>query len=579
MYILGISAFYHDSAAALIKDGQLIAAAQEERFTRKKHDESFPFKAIQYCLDYAGIKIQDIDYIGFYDKPFVKFERLLKTHLEYFPRGYKGFLAAMPIWLRQKLWTKDIIRRELGYKKDTILFGEHHISHAASSFLVSGFNEAAIITMDGVGEWSTTTYGIGKDKDIQLFYEIRFPHSLGLLYSAFTYYLGFKVNSAEYKVMGLAPYGKPRFYDKLRELIEVKEDGSFVMNMKYFEYPYGLKMTNGYFDQLFGGRRRAPETKVTEREADIAASIQLLTEEILLKMASFVHRQTGMQNLCLAGGVALNCVANGRLLRESPFKQLFIQPAAGDAGGAIGVAFYIYNTILKQPRQYVMSNAYLGPEYPAEEIKAILDGYSAQYEALEREQLIRRVAELLAQGKIIGWFQGRMEFGPRALGARSILADPRDQKMKDIVNEKIKHREAFRPFAPSVLEDRVSENFDFNGSSPFMLLVAQTKNGFERMPAITHVDGSARLQTVSRQENPLYYDLIAEFARITALPVILNTSFNVRGEPIVCTPQDAYLCFMRTDIDYLAIGPFLLDKARQPELKEDIDWQKVFELD
>lgn len=579
MYILGISAFYHDSAAALIKDGQLIAAAQEERFTRKKHDESFPFKAIQYCLDYAGIKIQDIDYIGFYDKPFVKFERLLKTHLEYFPRGYKGFLAAMPIWLRQKLWTKDIIRRELGYKKDTILFGEHHISHAASSFLVSGFNEAAIITMDGVGEWSTTTYGIGKDTDIQLFYEIRFPHSLGLLYSAFTYYLGFKVNSAEYKVMGLAPYGKPRFYDKLRELIEVKDDGSFVMNMKYFEYPYGLKMTNGYFDQLFGGKRRTPETKVTEREADIAASIQLLTEEILLKMASFVHRQTGMQNLCLAGGVALNCVANGRLLRESPFKQLFIQPAAGDAGGAIGVAFYIYNTILQQPRQYVMTNAYLGPEYSAEEIKAILDGYSAQYEALERDQLIRRVAELLAQGKIIGWFQGRMEFGPRALGARSILADPRDPKMKDIVNEKIKHREAFRPFAPSVLEDRVSENFDFNGSSPFMLLVAQTKNGFERMPAITHVDGSARLQTVSRRENPLYYDLIAEFARITSLPVILNTSFNVRGEPIVCTPQDAYLCFMRTDIDYLAIGPFLLDKARQPELKEDIDWQKVFELD
>ncbi|MCX7766525.1 MAG: hypothetical protein N2246_07465, partial [Candidatus Sumerlaeia bacterium] len=447
------------------------------------------------------------------------------------------------------------------------------------SFLVSGFNESAIITMDGVGEWSTTTYGIGKDTDIQLFYEIRFPHSLGLLYSAFTYYLGFKVNSAEYKVMGLAPYGKPRFYDKLRELIEVKDDGSFIMNMKYFEYPYGLKMTNGYFDRLFGGTRRTPETKVTEREADIAASIQLLTEEILLKMASFVHRQTGMQNLCLAGGVALNCVANGRLLRESPFKQIFIQPAAGDAGGAIGVAFYIYNTILKQPRQYVMTNAYLGPEYSAEEIKSTLDSYSAHYEELESQQLVRRVAELLAQGKIIGWFQGRMEFGPRALGARSILADPRDPKMKDIVNEKIKHREAFRPFAPSVLEDRVSENFEFNGSSPFMLLVAQTKNGFERMPAITHVDGSARLQTVSRQQNPLYYDLIAEFAKITGLPVILNTSFNVRGEPIVCTPQDAYLCFMRTDIDYLAIGPFLLDKARQPALKEDIDWQKVFELD
>lgn len=579
MYILGISAYYHDSAAALVKDGELIAAVQEERFTRKKHDEAFPFNAIKFCLEKAGIDINEVDYVGFYDKPFVKFERLLKTHLEFFPRGFKGFLTAMPIWLRHKLWLKEVIRKELGYKKDNILFNEHHLSHAASAFLVSPFEESAIITVDGVGEWSTATYGIGRGNDINLFYEIRFPHSLGLLYSAFTYYLGFKVNSAEYKVMGLAPYGKPRYYDRLKELIEVRDDGSFVMNMKYFEYPYGLKMTNGFFDKLFGGPPRKPETEVTEREADIAASVQKITEEIMLKMANYVHKQTGMKNLCMAGGVALNCVANGRLLRESPFENIYIQPAAGDAGGAVGVAFYIYNTVLKHPRRFVMNHAYFGTEYSDEEIKRTLEQFSAPYSELEREELIQQVARHLAEGKIIGWFQGRMEFGPRALGARSILADPRRAEMKDIINAKVKHREAFRPFAPTVLEEKVNEFFEFDGKSPFMLLVAHTKDGFKRIPAVTHVDGTARLQTISREDNPLYYDLISEFERLTGVPVILNTSFNVRGEPIVCSPEDAYRCFMRTGLDYLAIGPFLLDKTTQPELKEEVDWEQLFEPD
>ncbi len=579
MYILGISAYYHDSAAALVKDGELIAAAQEERFTRKKHDESFPINAIQFCLNRAGIKVEHLDFVGFYDKPFLKFERLLQTHLDFFPRGFKGFLTALPIWLRYKLWLKETLRNELGFKKDALLFSDHHLSHAASSFLVSPFNESAIITIDGVGEWSTATFGEGKGLDIQLYHEIRFPHSLGLLYSAFTYYLGFKVNSAEYKIMGLAPYGKPVYYDKIMELMEIREDGSFVMDMSYFEYPYGLRMTNGRFDKLFGGAPRKPETAVGQREADIAASVQKVTEEIMLKMAHFAHQQTGLNNLCLAGGVALNCVANGRLLREGAFKNIFVQPAAGDAGGALGVAFYIYNTILKNPRNYVMNHAYLGTEYTQEQIKKTLENYKAPYEELDRETMIKTVAQLLVEGNVVGWFQGRMEFGPRALGARSILADPRRAEMKDIINEKVKHRESFRPFAPSVLEERVSEFFEYEGASPYMLMVADTINGEEKIPAITHVDGSARLHTVRRDVHPLYYDLIAEFGNLTGIPVILNTSFNVRGEPIVCTPKDAYLCFMRTGIDYLAIGPYLLESSQQPELEEDVDWQEIFELD
>lgn len=560
MYILGISAFYHDAAAALVKDGKLVAAVSEERFTRKKHDDRFPFHAIEYCLGTENISVQDLDYVAFYDKPFVKFERLLLTYLSYFPRGIKSFLTAMPVWLKRKLWTKTIIQKELKFEKD-VLFCDHHLSHAASAFLVSPFDEAAILTLDGVGEWSTATHGFGKDCDITLIHEIRFPHSLGLLYSAFTYYLGFKVNSAEYKVMGLAPYGKPTYYDKVRELIDIRDDGSFMLNMKYFEYPYGLRMTNGHFDRLFGGPPRVPETRLTQREFDIAASIQAVTDEIMVKAAHHLYKETGTRNLCLAGGVALNCVANGKVLRETPFEYLFIQPAAGDAGGALGAAFYLYNTILRKPRSFVMEDAYYGPEYGREEIKRFLNERGIPYTELAPEALVKRVAELIDQQHVVGWFQGRMEFGPRALGSRSILADPRDPKMKDILNLKIKFREAFRPFAPTVLEERVADYFEFDGTSPFMLLVAQVREDKRVIPSVTHVDGSARLQTISRNSNPLYHDLISEFEKRTGLPVIINTSFNVRGEPIVCSPLDAYRCFMRTKMDYLVMGSFLLSKT------------------
>jgi carbamoyltransferase len=580
MNVLGISCFYHDAAAALLRDGEVIAACQEERLSRKKHDSDFPRRAIRYVLREAGIAPQDLDAVGFYDKPLMKFERMLSTYVATFPRSFGSFRRALPVWLHEKLWVPAIIRKELKPYKGPIYFAEHHMSHAASCFLVSPYQEAAILTVDGVGEWATASFGIGRGGDIQLFKEIRFPHSLGLLYSAFTYYLGFKVNSAEYKVMGLAPYGKPVHYDRImREMVHLNEDGSFKLDMKYFSYDYGLTMTNGLFDDFFGGPPRKPESWMTEREFDIAASVQKVCEEIVLRMARYIHRETGLRNLCMAGGVALNCVANGRVIRETPFKNLFVQPAAGDAGGSVGVAHYIYNTLLKQPRGRAWTHAYLGPEYKDSEVREYLDGAGARYRALGERELITTTARLLAEGNVVGWFQGRMEFGPRALGGRSILADPRDPKMRDTLNMKIKFREGFRPFAPSVLADRNSEWFEIDCDSPYMLLVAQVREGKRVIPSVTHVDGSARIQTVTREASPLYYDLIAEFGALTGVPVLINTSFNVRGEPIVCTPHDAYLCFMRTNMDHLVLGPYLLDKKDQPPLREDVDWRTLFELD
>lgn len=578
MYILGISCFYHDSAACIIKDGILIAAAQEERFTRKKHDHSFPTHAIKFCVDYAGITIDDVDIIGFYDKPIVKFERILYTYFSTFPKSFLSFMKAMPLWLKQKLWINHLIRKETGFQKD-IIYAEHHQSHAASAFLVSPFKEAAILTIDGVGEWATATYGIGKDKDIEIFKEIRFPHSLGLLYSAFTYYLGFKVNSAEYKVMGLAPYGKPIYYDKVRKLIDIKKDGSFWMNMKYFAYDYGLRMTNGHFNKLFGGPPRKPESPLDQRHKDIAASLQKVTEEVMIKIANHLYKETGMKNLCMAGGVALNCVANGKILRECPYEDIFIQPAAGDAGGAVGVAYFIYNSLLRNERNYVMENAFLGPEFTTEEIKAYLDERNVTYKSLARDELIKEVSRLINKQNVIGWFQGRMEFGPRALGNRSILADARNPENKDVVNLKIKFRESFRPFAPTVLEEKVSDYFELNKPSPYMLLVAQVREDKKVIPSVTHVDGSARIQTIKKEDNELYYDLIKEFENMTGCPVIINTSFNVRGEPIICNPHDAFMCFMRTKMDYLVMDRFLLDKMSMSDLKDDEDWLKKFELD
>ncbi len=580
MNILGISAFYHDSAAALVRDGQLVAAAQEERFTRRKHDEDFPLHAIRYCLREGGIEVADLDYVVFYDKPFMKFERLLFTYLEQFPRGLGSFIHAMPIWMRDKLWIKSIIRHELGYQGE-ILFNDHHLSHAASAFLVSPFEEAAILTVDGVGEWSTSTWGVGRGSHIELLYETRFPHSLGLFYSAYTYYLGFKVNSAEYKVMGLAPYGQPRFYDRVRETIDWKPDGSFRLNLEYFDFLHGLRMTSERFHELFGGPPRQPETRLTQREFDIAASVQKVTDEIMVALARHIQRETGLRKLCMAGGVALNCVANAKVLAEAGFEDVWVQPAAGDAGGALGAAFYLWNTVLGNPRSFVMEHAYWGPQYSEEECRACLDALGARYRQFEPEELVREVAQLIAQNNVVGWFQGRMEFGPRALGSRSILADARDPKMKDTLNMKIKFREGFRPFAPSVLEERAAEFFEMDGlrSSPFMLFVANVRPDRRVIPSVTHVDGSARLQTVERRLNPLYHELIAEFGRQTGVPVIINTSFNVRGEPIVCTPADAYRCFMRTNMDWLVIGPFLLDKRDQPPWHEEGDWRKLFPLD
>ena len=604
-HILGISAFYHDSAACLLRDGEIVAAAQEERFTRKKGDASFPAHAVEYCLRAGGIATADLAFVGFYDKPLLKFERILDTYLGVAPRGFVSFLKAAPVWLKDKLFMDRQLRESLGYEGE-VLYAEHHESHAASAFFPSPFDEAAILTMDGVGEWATASYGVGRGSDIELWKEIHWPDSLGLLYSAFTYYTGFKVNSGEYKVMGLAPYGEPKYVDAiLTELVHLREDGSFTLNQSYFNYLTGLTMTNGAFDRLFGGPPRVPESKLTQREMDLARSVQVVCEEIMLRMARTLHRETGLDNLCLAGGVALNCVGNGRLLREGPFKRLWIQPAAGDAGGALGVAQLIWHRHCKRPRQVTqgkdgMRGAYLGPAYTPDEIERFLRSQGAAYERLERPALLERVASLLADEKIVGWFDGRMEFGPRALGARSILGDPRSPRMQAQMNIKIKFREGFRPFAPSVLRERVSDYFELECDSPYMLLVAPVQRrrqipmtqaqrtlwGIDQLnvvrsdiPAVTHIDYSARIQTVDRETNPAYYDLIKAFERLTGCAVLVNTSFNVRGEPIVCTPADAYQCFMRTHIDYLVLSPFLLAKGAQPQWKETADWQREFQLD
>jgi carbamoyltransferase len=604
-YLLGISAFYHDSAACLLRDGSIVAAAQEERFTRVKGDPAFPSRAVAYCLEAAGIGIGDVSQVGFYDKPLLKFERILETYLATAPRGFGSFVKAGPLWIKEKLYTDRSLRAALNYDGD-IFYCEHHESHAASAFFPSPFQEAAILTMDGVGEWATASIGVGRDAEIDILRELRWPDSLGLLYSAFTYYTGFKVNSGEYKVMGLAPYGEPKYVDTIyRELVDLKEDGSFKLNQRYFNYLAGLTMTNGAFDTLFGGPPRVPETNLTQREMDLARSVQVVCEEIMLRMARTAHRETGSKNLCLAGGVALNCVGNGRLLREGPFERIWIQPAAGDAGGALGVAQLVWHRHGKQPRVApsggdAMQGAYLGPGYDAETIEAYLRSVDAVYERLERADLLARAAELLASEKVVGWFDGRMEFGPRALGSRSILGDPRSPRMQAQMNIKIKFREGFRPFAPSVLRERVADYFELDCDSPYMLLVAPVRAdrripmtqahdelwGIDKLnvprsdiPAITHIDYSARIQTVTRSTNPNYYDLIAEFERRTGCAVVVNTSFNVRGEPIVCTPADAYRCFMRTHLDYLVLWPFLLDKTRQPAWKEGTEWQQQFQLD
>ena len=579
MYILGISCFYHDSAACLMKDGVVVAAAQEERFTRKKHDAAFPTNAVRYCLEFEGITADDLDHVAFYDKPLVKFERIISTSIATFPRGFSAFRAAMPMWLKEKLWVPNVIEKEVGYHGD-VVFAEHHQSHAASAFLVSPFEEAAILTVDGVGEWTTAAYGVGRGNQIELYREVRFPHSLGLLYSAFTYYLGFKVNSAEYKVMGLAPYGEPKYYDLIMDkLIKVKEDGSFKSNMKYFAYDYGLTMTNRRFAGLFGRPRRDPESKLEQFHMDVAMSCQKVTEEVMLHMVRHLYEETKLPNLCMAGGVALNCVANGHILRDTPFENIFVQPAAGDAGGAMGAAAFTYYSVLGNERKWHLKDAYLGPEFTAEQIQQYLDSKNVEYRECEREETLSTTAKLIDEQNVVGWFQGRMEFGPRALGSRSILADARNPDNKDVVNLKIKKRESFRPFAPSVMLDRTRDYFDIDTGSPFMLLVCQVHENARTIPSVTHVDGSARLQTVKREDNPLYYDLIAEFDKLTGCPLIINTSFNVRGEPIVCTPHDAFLCFMRTDMDYLVMDRFIMDKQDMEPLKDDIDWEQEFELD
>ena len=577
MYILGISAFYHDSAAALLKDGEIVAAAQEERFSRIKHDPDFPLNAINYCLSSAGISAKELDYVGFYEKPFVKFERILYSHLATFPKSYISFLMATPLWLKEKLWIPSLIRKKLSYDGDVLMI-EHHLSHAGSSFLVSPFKESAILTIDGVGEWSTAAYGVGKENKIELLQEMKFPHSLGLLYSAFTYYLGFKVNSAEYKVMGLAPYGEPIFYGLiLNELLDLKEDGSFKLNMRYFSYDYGLMMTNSRFDRLFGSPRRAPESEIRKLHQDVAASLQKVTEEIVLRMANHLYKETGLKNLCLAGGVALNCLANSRILKETQFKDLFIQPGSSDAGGALGVAAYIYYTLLNNQRSFVWKDAYLGPGYSQGEIKDFLIREGIPFREYSKQELLKVTARLLAEQNIIGWFQGRMEFGPRSLGNRSILADPRKAENKDKVNQKVKYRESFRPFAPSVIREKAKDYFEIARESPFMLLTFKVKS--REIPAVTHVDDTSRLQTVKREENELFYDLLSEFYSLTGCPVLLNTSFNLRGEPIVCTPDQAYLSFMRSGMDYLILGNFVLDKKEMAPLKEESAYEKLFAQD
>jgi carbamoyltransferase len=602
--ILGISAHYHDSAACLLIDGEIAAAAQEERFTRKRHDASFPNNAIAWCLKHAGVRAADIGHVVFYDKPLLKFERLIETYVDYAPRGFRSFAKAMPAWLRKKLWTREEIARECGFE-GAVLFTEHHEAHAASAFYPSPFERAAVLTVDGVGEWATASYGYGNARELHLLAEMNFPHSLGLLYSAFTYYTGFRVNSGEYKIMGLAPYGEPRYVQTILDhLVDLRDDGSLRLNLDYFNFCEGLTMTSPRFHDLFGGPPRRPESTLTQREMDLARSVQEVAELSLLRMARHVRRQTGEANLCLAGGVALNCVANRRILRESGFERLWIQPASGDAGGALGAAFAAWHQYLDQPRRAgsgrdKMQAALLGPEFSAVEIEPALRAHGLSTRRLDRSDLIRETARLLAEGNVVGWFQGRMEFGPRALGARSILADPRSPLMQSRLNLKIKFRESFRPFAPSVRWEDTGRFFELDTESPYMLLVApvaaseripmtpgqEALFGIEKLnvprssiPAVTHVDYSARIQTVRREDHPLYYDLISEFARMTGVAVLVNTSFNVRGEPIVCTPEDAVRCFLRTNMDALAIGDFLVAKADAAGQDAAL-WQEEFQLD
>jgi carbamoyltransferase len=611
MKIIGISAYYHDSAVCLVVDGNIVAAAQEERFTRKKHDSDFPTHSIHYCLSEAGVRATDIDYVVFYDKPFLKFERLLETYLAFAPRGFKSFVTSLPIWLKDKLFQKTMIAKALTQHlgsgvdwESKLLFSEHHLSHAASAFYPSPFEDAAVLTMDGVGEWTTTSMAIGSGNRLAVHKEIHFPHSLGLLYSAMTYYTGFKVNSGEYKVMGLAPYGEPKYAKLIKDhLIDIKEDGSFHLDMSYFNYCTGLTMTNERFDALFGGPRRAPESPLTQREMDLAASVQAVAEEVVIKLARGIQRSTGLKNLCLAGGVALNCVANGKLLREKVFENIWIQPAAGDAGGAVGAALGAYYSMLDHPRvvqsQDAMKGSYLGPEYSQNEIESRLLAAGAVFTLVSQTEMIDATAQALAQGKAVGWHQGRMEFGPRALGGRSIIADPRSPAVQKQLNLKVKYRESFRPFAPSVLREDVSDWFDIDVDSPYMLLVADVVKsrqlamteeqkqlfGIDKLnvprseiPAVTHVDYSARIQTVHIETNPLYYALISKFKELTGCPVLVNTSFNVRGEPIVCTPEDAFNCLMGTEIEFLVVGNCLMRKEDQnPNLIKD--YKNAYELD
>lgn len=605
MNILGISAFYHDSAACLVVDGKIVAAAQEERFTRKKHDPEFPKNAAQYCLKAHGITIDDVDFVAFYDKPLLKFERLLETYLATAPQGFTSYAKALPMWLKHKLWIPDTIKTELGFKGE-VLFTEHHQSHAGSAFYPSPYQHAAILTIDGVGEWTTNSLGVGHGNKFSIIREIKFPHSMGLLYSAFTYFTGFKVNSGEYKVMGLAPYGEPRYAQKIYDnLVDLKDDGSYHLNLKYFNYMSGLSMTNEGFDALFDGPRRKPESPLTQREMDLAASIQVVVEECMLRQAKYLHKETGLDNLVMAGGVALNCVGNGKLLREGPFKNIWIQPAAGDAGGALGAALCTWYGYLDKPRltdekHDSQSQSLLGPEFSTDEAVDQLAQFGAVYRRISGDELYKTTAELLAQEKVIGWFQGRMEFGPRALGNRSIIGDPRSKEMQATMNLKIKFRESFRPFAPAVLREDVSKYFDLDYDSPYMLLVAPVRDerrvqmttdqeklfGIAKLnvaksdlPAITHVDYSARIQTVEARNHPRFYKLLSAFKEKTGCSVLVNTSFNVRGEPIVCTPADAYACFMRTNMDALIVGDLVMLKQDQPKWQEREDWLTKFELD
>jgi carbamoyltransferase len=612
MNILGISAYYHDSAAALLRDGEIVGAAQEERFSRKKHDARFPEGAINSCLSQGGITLADVDEVVFYDKPMVKFERLLETYLTYAPRGFRSFVAAMPVWLKEKLYLKATLKRQLAALGDmkekqlpALLFAGHHQSHAASAFFPSPFEKAAVMCLDGVGEWATTSVWLGDGHTLIPQWELDFPHSLGMLYSAFTYYTGFKVNSGEYKLMGLAPYGEPKYVDLILEhLIDLKDDGTFRLNMDYFNYATGLTMTNKRFAELFGSPARTAESAISQKEMDIARSIQEVTEEVVLRLARTIHKEQGTEYLCMAGGVALNCVANGRILREGPFKDIWIQPAAGDAGGALGAAMIAWHEYHDKPRTVnghdAMLGSYLGPRYQSNEIREQLDAQGAVYRELGDDELSDRLSAVLAEEKVVGWFQGRMEFGPRSLGGRSIIGDPRSAKMQSVMNLKIKYRESFRPFAPAVLAEDVSEYFDLDRPSPYMLIVAPVKEslrtpmtaeqqqlfGIEKLnvprsqiPAITHVDYSARVQTVHAQSNPKFHALLEKFKERTGCSVLVNTSFNVRGEPIVCTPEDAYRCFMRTEMDYLVVENFIMAKTDQPAVEKDDSWKNEFELD